>query len=363
MPFGTLVPGDANNAPIFGDIPYVGRLFRTTAGSFGTLKLKLDGRQHGQTEATLTRDAEAPATAPRQAEARALFEMWQRTANADGTIPGTFIGQLATEVRAFVRHHPTLDSGMKLQTLLPRFVTSRDWTPAEAIQLLDDVQYYHFQPIMDRVAKAKLQSGPLWRTMVEFQDIPVEIEKWSDPLRGLRLGMRVVEADWRLGGRARLELWLHNAGDQDVTFKSTGPDRQDVGVSVAAIGTDGREHWGSSSSVLIIAPPMNCTLPPGHVAMAKSFEIRISRQDDTSVEWTAPVLRDLPAGDYKLRCSWIDAAGLAEGAEWTGTLTTPELEFTLAPRVPAIAPPRSLRRPRTRSHQRRPVSRAGRAQR
>ena len=73
--------------------------------------------------------------------------MWKTTANADGTIPGTFIGMLATEVRAYVKANPNLDSGMKLPKLLPRFVTSRDWTQAEAIKLLDDVAYYATEPI------------------------------------------------------------------------------------------------------------------------------------------------------------------------------------------------------------------------
>ena len=98
---------------------------------------------------------EPAATEPRQAEARALFEMWKTTANSDGTIPGPFIGQLAAEVRAYVKAKPNYDSAAKLPKLLPRFVTSRDWTQAEAIKLLDDVAYYSIEPIKARVTKAK----------------------------------------------------------------------------------------------------------------------------------------------------------------------------------------------------------------
>jgi hypothetical protein len=157
--------------------------------------------------------------------------MWKITANGDGTIPGTFIGMLAAEVRAYVKANPNLDSGMNLPKLLPRFDTKRDWTAAEAITLLDDVAYYATAPIEARVAKAKLPSGALWRTMVPFEDIPVTIAKWSEAKDGLRIGMRVVEGDWRIGGKVHVELWLHNAGEKEVSFKTTGPDRQDVGVT------------------------------------------------------------------------------------------------------------------------------------
>lgn len=107
----------------------------------GKLMLKLYGRQKGQQEVILVRDPEGAATEPRQAEPRELFKMWKATANEDGTIPGAFIGALAKEVRAYVETNPTRASAMELAKLLPRFVTSRHWTQAEAIRLLDDVAY------------------------------------------------------------------------------------------------------------------------------------------------------------------------------------------------------------------------------
>jgi beta-lactamase regulating signal transducer with metallopeptidase domain len=141
---------------------------RADSAAFGTLHSidantmrleRVDGEGKAAIFVILTRDAEAAATEPRQAEAREIFDMWKRTANADGTIPGTFIGQLAAEVRIYVRANPTLDSAAKLPKLLPRFVTSRDWTQAEAIKLLDDVAYYATEPIAARVAKAKLPNA------------------------------------------------------------------------------------------------------------------------------------------------------------------------------------------------------------
>lgn len=108
----------------------------------GKLKLELYGRQKGQQEVILVRVPEGAATEPRQEGPRELFKIWKATANEDGTIPGAFIGALASEVQAYVKANPTRSSAMDLPKLLPRFVTSRNWTEAEAIQLLDDVAYH-----------------------------------------------------------------------------------------------------------------------------------------------------------------------------------------------------------------------------
>lgn len=322
----TLMTHSAN-----GRVPF-GRLFPVEAG---TLRFESSDEKHKLPGGiVLTRDREEPATEPRQKEARELFAMWKITANDDGTIPGTFIGMLAAEVRAYVKANPTLDSGMKLPKLLPRFVTSRDWTAEEAIKLLDDVAYYATKPIEARVAKAQLPSGPLWRTMVSFEDIPVAIAKWSEAKNGLRIGMRVVEDEWRIGGKVKIEMWLHNAGEKDVSFKSTGPDRQDAGVAVSAVGADGREHWAESGNVSLIAIPLHCTLPAGHVAKAKDVTLSFDAPDNKELAWFAPKFRELAPGKYKLRCQWSDPhPSISTAGDWTGVLAAPEVDFMLAAQV------------------------------
>ena len=313
VPLGTLHPGEA-----------------------GTLWLEFSDEKNARPERggiVFTRDADGSATEPRQKEARELFAMWKATSNDDGTIPGTFIGMLAAEVRAYVKAHPNYDSAMKLPKLLSRFDTSRDWTQAEAIKLLDDVAYYATAPIEARVAKAKLPSGPLWRTMVPFEDIPVAIAKWSEAKDGLRIGMRVMEGEWRIGGKVRMELWLHNAGEMDVSFKSTGPNRQDTGVAVSAVGADGREHWAENGNATIIAIPLHCTLPAGYVAKAKDVTLSFDAPDNNELAWFAPKFRELAPGKYKLRCQWSDPHPLVStDGDWTGVLAAPELEFMLVAR-------------------------------
>lgn len=314
VPFGTLHPDEA-----------------------GTLRFESSDEQNGRPDrggVVFTRDVDEPANEPRQKEPRELFAMWKTTANDDGTIPGTFIGMLAAEVRAYAKANPNLDSGMKLPKLLPRFVTSRDWTQEEAIKLLDDVAYYATEPIEARVAKAKLPSGALWRTMVPFEDIPVAIAQWSEAKDGLRIGMRVVEGEWRIGGKVRMELWLHNPGGKDVSFKTTGPDRQDAGVAVSAVGADGREHWAENGNVSLIAIPLHCTLPAGHIAKAKDVTLSFDGPDNKEQAWFAPKFRELAPGKYKLRCQWIDPhPSISIAGDWTGALAAPEVEFTLAAQV------------------------------
>jgi hypothetical protein len=107
---------------------------------------------------TLVRDPDVPTSEPQQAAARELFEFWKVTANEDNTIPSAFIEELATEVRSYAEGNPTLDSGMKLQKLLPRFITTQDWTLSDATRLLDDVAYYSIKPIENCIDKAKLPS-------------------------------------------------------------------------------------------------------------------------------------------------------------------------------------------------------------
>lgn len=287
------------------------------------------GTKRGGGGVTLTRKIEVPPTEPREQAARELFTFWKSTANADGSIPGTFIGQLATEVRAFGRAHSGRAHADNLVKLLPHFATSRDWTPAEAISLLDDVAGYSEEPIEARVAKAKLPSGPMWRTMVEFQDIPVAIAKWSEAKDGLRIGLRVVGGQWSAGGSVRAELWLHNASGKDVSFVTAGPNRQDVEVIFSAMDAEGQEHWPEPSELMLIAPLLECTLPAGHVAMAKEFDVTFADADNDVRTTLGNRFRDLKPGNYQLRSVlWLGKPNAPKPGERI-ELTAPDFPFTL----------------------------------
>lgn len=76
---------------------------------------------------------------PKDESAQSLFKKWQDSARINGKIPGGALGSLASAAARFVKHNPTDERAPKLAELLKRIDTSRDWTPADAVALLDDV--------------------------------------------------------------------------------------------------------------------------------------------------------------------------------------------------------------------------------
>ena len=103
----------------------------------------------------------------------------------------------------------------------------------------------------------------------------------------------------------RVELWLHNAGGKEVSFRTAGPNRQDVEVSFTAIDAEGNEHWPERSGLNLIAMLMDCTLPAGHVAMAKEFDVTFADADNDVRTALSARFRDLKPGKYQLRCKWF----------------------------------------------------------
>ncbi len=144
--------------PSGSEMELFGTLRRTVEGE---LRFKPTGDANSDPDSDgiiLIRDRDEPASEPKQAAARELFDIWKATANDDGTIPGTFVGRLATEVRTYAKENPNLDSSMQLSKLLARFITTHDWTLSDATRLLDDVAYYSNKPIENCIDKAKLPS-------------------------------------------------------------------------------------------------------------------------------------------------------------------------------------------------------------
>ncbi len=180
-------------------------------------------------------------------------------------------------------------------------------------------------------AAAAPPDDALWKTKVPFRDIPVTITNWSEQKDGLRIGLRAVADDgWRIGRKVRIELWLHNPSTRDVSFKSN-PGRADVGLSVIAKDSEGQDRFAEPGNVEMIAIPSACTLPAGYVAKVKDFALTFDASDNEERAWFSPKFRNLEPGRYKLRCIWSDAhPSVSAAADWTGDLTTGELEFTLA---------------------------------
>jgi beta-lactamase regulating signal transducer with metallopeptidase domain len=89
----------------------------------------------------------AAAPAPMHKDARTLYEVWQRYARSNGDIPGALIGELAKAVKTFIGYNPTWETVPKLNEILPRLDATRDWKPADAIALLDEVAGIQDSPL------------------------------------------------------------------------------------------------------------------------------------------------------------------------------------------------------------------------
>jgi hypothetical protein len=170
----------------------------------------------------------------------------------------------------------------------------------------------------------------LWDTKTPFEMIPVAIANWGPEQNGLRLGMRVLaDEGWRVGGQVQVELWLHNPSSKDVWLVAN-PDRADVGLTVVAQDSTGQDHFAENGNVMIIAIPMHCVLPAGHVAKVKDFTLSFDAPDNQETAWFHPKFRNLQTGKYTLRCVWSDPHPLVStDGEWTGSLTTVEQQLTL----------------------------------
>jgi serine/threonine protein kinase len=156
-----------------------------------------------------------------------------------------------------------------------------------------------------------------------------------EPKRGNRgrypllLGMRIAsDSKWNMGGQARVELVVRNAGGSDVKFSQT--PRSDNGLSVVAIDNDGKEHPATIVQFDSWLVMNRLLLPPSHMVMVKAFTLRFDPEKlDVSDPGVAAF--QLPPGDYTLRCKWSDARPeVAHAGEWTGELVSVGHKFTLA---------------------------------
>ncbi len=76
---------------------------------------------------------------PQDVKSRPLFENWKSSARRDGKIPGGRIGEMAASLKTFIDLNPGHEKSVKFESLLKKCDASRDWTPAEAAALLDEI--------------------------------------------------------------------------------------------------------------------------------------------------------------------------------------------------------------------------------
>ncbi len=146
---------------------------------------------------------------------------------------------------------------------------------------------------------------------------------WGAEKDGLSAGIRII-GEARIGGEVKAELWVRNSGTKDVTFSQC--PRADFGLHVVTQDKDGKEHSADITQFHGYPVLTRLLLPAGNIVKLKEFTIKLGAKKDGE-----RVNLDLPPGEYKLRAVWSDSTSrVAPEGEWTGKLTTGDVDFKLA---------------------------------
>jgi len=199
---------------------------------------------------------------PKHETAQALFKKWQDSARINGNIPGGALGSLARATANYVEGNPTDELSPKLAELLKRIDTSRDWTQADAVALLDDVT-------------AIYANLPKWARDVRIfsteeairtgQPLPAELEDapWGEAQpNGLRAAwlLQPRAEQYRLGTALKSSILFHNAGTSAVVFRALTWNQSSAHKARDAKGA---EIKISSLAWLTIPQSVACRLAPG----------------------------------------------------------------------------------------------------
>jgi beta-lactamase regulating signal transducer with metallopeptidase domain len=241
------------------------------------------------------------AEAPKNRKAQELFKEWLFHARVNGKIPGGYIARLGERVKEFISANAADPAGepyakrmeplISRLGLLPPPVPQRDWQPAEASAILNDIAAVSDAPLsvmLEEIAAGKVQHGLPW-------DKELEGAPWGKPLsNGLRtaciIGPGVVSklqyVDWignvvtqgvgpdkakaspiagaagaklPLGTALGCRILIHNAGTEPVFFRT----RSWHHLEPTAKDEKGREIDVEAVTRLTRAPLMTWRLHPG----------------------------------------------------------------------------------------------------
>jgi hypothetical protein len=125
--------------------------------------------------------------APRNRKAQDLFKVWLQHTRVNGRIPGGLIAQVSARVQEFVTANAADKAGApyakRMEPLLPRLDGSRDWQPAEASALLDDIAAVSDAPLS--VSLEEIAGGTINHGLALPKDL--EAAPWGESLsNGLR---------------------------------------------------------------------------------------------------------------------------------------------------------------------------------
>jgi beta-lactamase regulating signal transducer with metallopeptidase domain len=199
---------------------------------------------------------------PDHKTAQALFKRWQATARINGKIPGGALRSLVKATSNFVEYNPTDKRSPKLAELLKRMDTSRDWTEAEAVSLLNDVTAVYDSLPSWAVEVNRFSIADVMRT---GQPLPAELESapWGEAQpNGLRAAWLLdpQAEQHRLNTPLKSRLLYHNTGKDSVVFRVLTWNQSGSHKARDATGADITVR---STSWTTIGQIIACRLGPG----------------------------------------------------------------------------------------------------
>lgn len=234
-------------------------------------------------------EATAVNVEPKDDKSRPLFEDWKTSARSDGEIPGGRIGEMAVWLKTFMDLNPTHDQSVRLETVLKKCDASRDWTPADAAALLDEIAAItpHAEWAMRANTERKIHSGkPL---PDEFTNAP-----WGKPAaNGLRIAwlLEPRAETYALDSVLKSRVLFHNTGKAPVCFAT-----QDwIQVGHKAEDASGKDISVWAVRRLGTRLRMNFRLAPGEYAEVVGHGLGVGPHETSSEK-----------SNFKVRC-WIEA--------------------------------------------------------
>jgi hypothetical protein len=195
-----------------------------------SMKMEIKNAPAGAWNGTLvTGDADGKSVSatsapqPKDKSGRALFRRWQESARQNGKTPGGLVVRLGDMVKEFIRNNTGDPAGdpfaRRMAPLVTRFGTLHDWTPADAIALLDDVAATNSIPL----ERALEEIGN--RTFRKGTPLPPAFAKapWGQTVPcGLRLAwlLEPRAEEYRLGTPLRSHILIENTAKETVVFRA-----------------------------------------------------------------------------------------------------------------------------------------------
>lgn len=257
------------------------------------------GTTNGATALIDSQPADNPAAAPpgpmpKDKEALSLFRKWQDGARLNGNIPGGALGSLARVGTNFVNLNPTNELTPKIAEWLKRIDMKRDWTPAEAAKLLDEITAL-YQPLPSWAeGENRFRLGGPVQT---GKPLPEELKNapWGEAQQnGLRVAWLLDPnaKQHALGTPLKSRILFHNAGEKTVLFRALtwnqsgahkARDAKGAAINVTSV------EW--TTIPMVIA----CRLAPGEFVEVRAAGIGVGSTKETENS------REISVG------SWVEA--------------------------------------------------------